>query len=113
MLSKNEIFSIYADWESDYLPSLAQELGVKTERQKQALFRVFDSFIWSTREQGSLLPRIETANAALEAADIPQVERALSAVVGVVVTSLEGRLGAGQVPAALLATASGPSFLNA
>lgn len=102
MLTKNEIFSFYTAWNEKYLPQLITRLDLdpKNERQKQALFRVFDSLIWGIAESRdhkthskNFTRRVDAAEVTLESADIPKVSHALSAVVGIAVSSFEREFG--------------------
>lgn len=103
MLTKEEIFSIYTKWEKEFLPELVMKLNMhpNNERQKNALFRVFDSLIWGIAEKRSASPkiqdevlarRIERASFTLESANIPATRETLSAVVGMVASTFQGEL---------------------
>lgn len=102
MLTKNEIFTFYTAWNEKYLPQLITRLDLdpKNERQKQALFRVFDSLIWGIAEsrdykggEKNFARRINAAEVTLESADFPKVSHTLSAVVGIAVSSFEREFG--------------------
>lgn len=103
MLTKEEIFSIYTKWENQFLPDLITRLGMhpSNERQKTALFRVFDSLVWSIAEKRTestkakdeaMARRLERASYTLESANIPATRETLSVVVGMVASTFQGEL---------------------